>query len=107
MAALIEAREAAQRELANRLDRAHSFVGKIECRRVAVEWAGILRVCRRAGADAAEILRAGGEGRGEVDMVLCCALGESLRDLVRVVKEIGDGDVYRMTTCMCHAVERL
>jgi transcriptional regulator with XRE-family HTH domain len=61
ISALIAAREHAglsQRELAKRLDRAHSFVGKIES---GERQLNVLEFCEYAdvlGADAAELLRA-------------------------------------------------
>ncbi len=67
IAALTHAREAAgitQRELARRLDRAHSFVGKIES---GERQLNVLEFCEYAdalGADAAEILRGIMRGRG-------------------------------------------
>jgi len=67
IAALTQAREAAgltQRELARRLDRAHSFVGKIES---GERQLNVLEFCDYAdalGADAAEMLRAVVRGRG-------------------------------------------
>jgi transcriptional regulator with XRE-family HTH domain len=60
MAALIAARESiglSQRELAKRLDRAHSFVGKIES---GERQLNVLEFCEYAdvlGADATELLR--------------------------------------------------
>lgn len=67
MAALIAVREAtglSQRELAKRLDRAHSFVGKIEsCERQL----NVLEFCEYVdalGADAAEIIRSVVKARG-------------------------------------------
>ena len=67
MAALIAARERAglsQRELAKRLDRAHSFVGKIES---GERQLNVLEFCEYAdvlGVDAAELLRLAVKGKG-------------------------------------------
>jgi transcriptional regulator with XRE-family HTH domain len=66
MAALTAAREEkglSQRELAKRLDRAHSFVGKIES---GERQLNVLEFCEYAdalGADAAEVIRAVMKGR--------------------------------------------
>ena len=66
MAALISARESAglsQRELAKRLDRAHSFVGKIES---GERQLNVLEFCECAdvlGADSADLLRSVAKGR--------------------------------------------
>lgn len=67
IAALAQAREAAgltQRDLARRLSRAHSFVGKIES---GERQLNVLEFCEYAdalGADPAELLRAVMRGRG-------------------------------------------
>ena len=67
MAALITVRENAglsQRELAKRLDRAHSFVGKIES---GERQLNVLEFCEYAdvlGADPADLLRSAMKGRG-------------------------------------------
>jgi transcriptional regulator with XRE-family HTH domain len=67
MAALTQAREAAgltQRELARRLARAHSFVGKIES---GERQLNVLEFCEYAdalGADALELLRTIVRARG-------------------------------------------
>ena len=67
IAALKAAREAAgitQRELARRLDRAHSFVGKIES---GERQLNVLEFCEYAdalGMDAAELLRAASKAKG-------------------------------------------
>jgi transcriptional regulator with XRE-family HTH domain len=67
MAALINARESAglsQRELAKRLDRAHSFVGKIES---GERQLNVLEFCEYAdvlGAEPADLLRSVVKGRG-------------------------------------------
>lgn len=67
IAALKAAREAAgitQRELARRLDRAHSFVGKIES---GERQLNVLEFCEYAdalGTDAAELLRSASKAKG-------------------------------------------
>ena len=67
MAALMTARERAglsQRELAKRLGRAHSFVGKIES---GERQLNVLEFCEYAdllGADPAELLRSAVKGGG-------------------------------------------
>lgn len=67
IAALKAARENAgitQRQLARRLDRAHSFVGKIES---GERQLNVLEFCEYAdivGADAAELIRAVAKARG-------------------------------------------
>ena len=68
IAALKAAREAAgitQRELARKLDRAHSFVGKIES---GERQLNVLEFCEYAdalGADAVEVIRAVLSSRGK------------------------------------------
>ena len=60
MTALKEAREAAgmtQRELAERLDRAHSFVGKIETGERQLNVLEFCEYVQAIGADPAELLR--------------------------------------------------
>ena len=67
LAALVAARENAglsQRELARRLDRAHSFVGKIES---GERQLNVLEFCEYAnllGADPADLLRSVVKGKG-------------------------------------------
>jgi transcriptional regulator with XRE-family HTH domain len=67
MAALVAAREStglSQRELAKRLDRAHSFVGKIES---GERQLNVLEFCEYAdvlGADPADLLRSVVKGKG-------------------------------------------
>jgi transcriptional regulator with XRE-family HTH domain len=67
MAALIAAQEEAglsQRELAKRLDRAHSFVGKIESGEPQLHVLELREYADALGADAADIIRSVVKARG-------------------------------------------
>jgi transcriptional regulator with XRE-family HTH domain len=75
MAALIAQREAAglsQRELAKRLDRAHSFVGKIESGERQVNVLEFYEYADALGADAADIIRLVVKVRGSTPRMKVC-----------------------------------